>query len=362
MNAKELSNGLLRTIFILLGVSALFYLLYALFSLIIYIVIAIVIALMANPIVKFLNQRLKFKNTIAVITTLVLFLLMIVGFVFLFVPLILKQGDNLSLLDISSLEANYNRLMENLTLFLSSYNIDLQSILNPSQYTSSFNFNFVSKIFNNIIGVLGNLGMGLFSVLFITFFLLSEKHTIFNGFKFVLPDDQEAKVLTSIQKIRDLLSRYFLGLLLQLFIILVLYLVVFLIFGVENSFIIALLCAILNIIPYIGPLLGMLVASVLIMLSGMQMDFVSETLPKTLYVLIGLIIVQLIDNNVNQPLIFSKSTKSHPLEIFLVILAAGILLGITGMIIAVPVYTSLKVIGKEFLPENRIIKALTKKM
>lgn len=362
MNAKELSNGLLRTIFILLGISLLCYLIYALFSLVIYIVIAIILALMANPIVKFLKQRLKFKNTLAVITTLVLFLLLITGFVLLFVPLIIKQGENLSLLDIRSLETNYKRLMETISQFLSSRNIDLQSILNPVEYASSFNFNFVSKIFNNILGILGNLGMGLFSVLFISFFFLKEKHIIFNGFKSILPDNQEAKVLASIQKIRDLLSRYFLGLLLQIFIILVLYLVVFLIFGVENAFIIALLCAILNIIPYIGPLLGMIVASVLIMLSGLQADFVTETLPKTVYVIIGLIIVQLIDNNVNQPLIFSKSTKSHPLEIFLVILAAGILLGITGMIIAIPLYTCLKVIGKEFLPENRIIKALTKKI
>lgn len=362
MNAKELSNGLLRTIFILLGISLLCYLIYALFSLVIYIVIAIILALMANPIVKFLKQRLKFKNTLAVITTLVLFLLLITGFVLLFVPLIIKQGENLSLLDIRSLETNYKRLMETISQFLSSRNIDLQSILNPVEYASSFNFNFVSKIFNNILGILGNLGMGLFSVLFISFFLLKEKHTIFNGFKSILPDNQEEKVLISIQKIRDLLTRYFLGLLLQLFIILVLYLIVFLIFGVENAFIIALLCAILNIIPYIGPLLGMIVASVLIMLSGLQADFVTETLPKTVYVIIGLVIVQLIDNNVNQPLIFSKSTKSHPLEIFLVILAAGILLGITGMIIAIPLYTCLKVIGKEFLPENRIIKALTKKI
>src|SRR5690606_36021430 len=178
MNAKELSNGLLRTIFILLGISLLCYLIYALFSLVIYIVIAIILALMANPIVKFLKQRLKFKNTLAVITTLVLFLLLITGFVLLFVPLIIKQGENLSLLDIRSLETNYKRLMETISQFLSSRNIDLQSILNPVEYASSFNFNFVSKIFNNILGILGNLGMGLFSVLFISFFLLKEKHTI----------------------------------------------------------------------------------------------------------------------------------------------------------------------------------------
>jgi predicted PurR-regulated permease PerM len=130
---------------------------------------------MANPIVRFLNTRLKFKNTLAVTTTLILFLLLVTGIVLLFVPLIIKQGENLSLLDIRSLEMNYNLLIENISSFLSSYNIDLKSILNPAQYASSFNFNFISKIFNNILGILGNLGMGLFSVLFISFFLLKEK-------------------------------------------------------------------------------------------------------------------------------------------------------------------------------------------
>ena len=131
-----------------------------------------------------------------------------------------------------------------------------------------------------------------------------------------------------------------------------------------NALIIALLCAVFNIVPYVGPIIATFVAGILIMISsiGTGADFASETLPTTIYVLIGMFIVQLIDNNVSSPLIFSKSTNSHPLEIFLVILIAGILFGITGMIIAVPFYTSLKVIGKEFLPENKIIKALTKNL
>jgi predicted PurR-regulated permease PerM len=145
---------------------------------------------------------------------------------------------------------------------------------------------------------------------------------------------------------------------------LVLYFIVFLIFGVENALIIALLCAVFNIVPYVGPIIATFVAGILIMINsiGTGADFASETLPTTIYVLIGMLVVQLIDNNISSPLIFSKSTNSHPLEIFLVILIAGILFGITGMIIAVPFYTSLKVIGKEFLPENRIIKTLTKNL
>jgi predicted PurR-regulated permease PerM len=81
-----------------------------------------------------------------------------------------------------------------------------------------------------------------------------------------------------------------------------------------------------------------------------------------LYVLIGFYIVQLIDNNISQPLIFSNSTKSHPLEIFLVILIAGFISGILGMIVAVPLYTIIKVVAKEFFPDYKIVQVLTRKL
>ena len=91
-------------------------------------------------------------------------------------------------------------------------------------------------------------------------------------------------------------------------------------------------------------------------------DFQTTMLPSTIYLLIAFFVVKLIDNNVNQPLIFSNSTKSHPLEIFLVILIAGFISGIVGMIIAVPLYTIIKVIGKEFFPNNKVVQLITKNL
>ena len=97
----------------------------------------------------------------------------------------------------------------------------------------------------------------------------------------------------------------------------------------------------------------------LTMSSFLGADFSSVILPKSIYVMIGFVIGQLIDNFFSQPYIFSKSVKSHPLEIFFVILSAGTLLGPVGMIVAIPVYTAIKVILKEFLSENKIVKSLT---
>jgi predicted PurR-regulated permease PerM len=359
MIAREFSNGILRTIAILLSIAFVLFLCYQLSTIIVYLLIAVVFSLIANPIVRFLRNKLKFKNTLAVISTLLFFIVFIISFIMLFVPLLLSQGQNLSLLDINSLEANYYNILESIKIYLAQHNIDINHLIATSNLTSSLNFEFIPKIFNGILSTVGSFGMGLASVFFISFFLLKENDEVYIAFTNILPKKQKIKIIDSLSKIKELLSRYFIGLLVQLTIILILYIIVFLIFGIQNAFIIALLCAVLNIIPYVGPLLGMIVASILILISGIGSDFVNETIPNLSYVLIGMFIVQLIDNNLSQPIIFSKSTKSHPLEIFLVILASGILFGITGMIIAVPTYTALKVIAKAFFPNNSLIKQLT---
>jgi predicted PurR-regulated permease PerM len=362
MTSKTLALGIVKAVGILLASSLLLFFFYQIATIIIYCIIAIVISLILHPLVNFLKGRFKFINTFAVITSLFITFLIISGFVLLFVPLLLAQGENLSLLDVSSLEQNYHIMIHNITVFLDSYNINSKQLIQSSKLTSFSTFEFIPNFINSIFNTIGNFSMGFASVLFITFFILKESDMFYANFKTLLPENQKEKVINSIYEINRLLSRYFIGLLLQLSIIMILYLVVFLIFGVENSIIIALLCAIFNIVPYVGPLIASVVAGLLIMTSGIGSgaDFTTETLPTAIYVLIGMSVVQVIDNNFSSPLIFSKSTNSHPLEIFLVILIAGVLFGITGMIIAVPFYTSLKVIGKEFFPENKFIKALTK--
>ena len=225
---------------------------------------------------------------------------------------------------------------------------------------SKFNLEFIPNFLNSLIGILSSFGMGIASVLFITFFFLKDKQLMVDGLKQLIPDNHESQILNSFEKINHLLSRYFIGLLLQLFIVFVLYAIVLLFFGIENAIVIAFLCAILNIIPYVGPLIASVLAAILTMMSNLGGDFQTQVLPLTIYILIGFWVVQIIDNNVSQPLIFSKSVSSHPLEIFLVILIAGFLFGIVGMILAVPTFTILKVIAKEFFPENKIVRLLTK--
>lgn len=124
----------------------------------------------------------------------------------------------------------------------------------------------------------------------------------------------------------------------------------------------ALIAAIFNLIPYLGPLIGCLLMLAITITGNLEMEFSSIILPKLIYILVGYIFIQLIDNFVNQPIIFGTSVRSHPLEIFLAILIMGILFGIGGLIAAVPFYTAIKVIAKEFLSEYKIVQSLTKEI
>lgn len=360
ISSKIIANGILRALGIALGIYILLMFLYKIQAVIIYLFIAIIVAMIASPVVAFLKRKLKFPHIAAVITTLFFFICLMAGFIMLFVPLIITQSENLSLLDTAKLEQDFINLINQVNGYLSQHDIDTEKLINESELTSKLNFNFIPEFINSLLGVLSGFGIGFASVLFITFFFLKDRKIMDTGFRKILPDAHEEKILSSLRKIDYLLSRYFIGLILQMTILFILYLIVLLIFGVQNAFIIAFITAFLNIIPYVGPLIATILVIVLTMLGLMGPETQGEMLTTTLYVVIGYSIAQVIDNNVSAPLIFSNSVNSHPLEIFLVILASGFVFGILGMIIAVPLYTIIKVVAKEFFPRNKIVKMLTK--
>tara|TARA_R110002073_G_scaffold72537_1_gene177751 strand:+ start:791769 stop:792851 length:1083 start_codon:yes stop_codon:yes gene_type:complete len=358
MNSKTITNGILRALGVIVGILLLLYFLYEIRSVIIYIIIAAVLALIGRPIIRFLKRKLKFPNTLAVVTTMALFLAMLFGLISMFIPLIIKQGQNLSLLDINQLESNLEDILNQANAYFSSRGINILDQLKSVDVFS--NFKAVPNLLNSVIGAVGSLSIGLFSVLFIVFFLMKDNQLLHRGLMALVPDNTEGRFTASLAKIEDLLSRYFIGLVTQITILFVLYTIILLIFGVENAVVIAFLCALLNLIPYVGPLIGGALMLILTMTSHLDQDFTTQIVPTTIYVLIGYLIVQMIDNFVSQPKIFSQATKAHPLEIFLIIIIGGLLFGIIGMIVAVPVYTALKVILKEFLSDNKIVKSLTK--
>jgi len=362
ITSRTISNGILRALATILIIGIVLYFLYSIQTVIVYLCVSLLLCLLANPLILFLKNKLKFSNTMAATTTIILFILLIVGFILLFVPLIISQANNLALLDTAHLQTKFMETERNLEEYFNIQHIDLNKVIKDSKLTSVLDFSYFTGFINSIINFMADMGMGLVSVFFITFFFIKDQAIFKDQARRILPASNEDKIINSITKINHMLTRYFIGLLLQLIVVFVLYLIVLLIFGNKNAFVIAFLCAILNIIPYLGPIIGTTLAGILTMISMIGQDFQSEILPKTIYVVIGFLIVQAIDNNVSQPIISSKSVNSHPLEIFLIILISGITFGIVGMIIAVPAFTMIKVILKEFFPNNKIVSVLTERI
>ncbi|MFH4968224.1 AI-2E family transporter [Gaetbulibacter sp. M240] len=360
MNSNTISNGILKAVAIIFGIALLVYLLYDIRSVISYVAIAAVISLIGRPIVLFLVQKLKFKNTIAVVATIVLLLSIFLGLMSLFIPLVLKQGQNLSLLNINDLQNNIENLYTEIVNYFNLKQIDIEQSLKASNLLDNLDYSIIPNFLNTVISSLGSFSIGLFSVLFISFFFLKDSHLLESGLTVFIPEDKEMRWKKSYVKIKDLLSRYFVGLILQILVLFIIYTIGLLVVGIDNAIVIAFLCALFNLIPYLGPLIGLVIMVTLTMTSNLGMNFSDVILPKTLGVLVIFAIGQVVDNFFSQPIIYSKSVKSHPLEIFLVILIAGILFGIVGLIIAIPTYTSIKVILKEFLSENKIVKKLTR--
>ncbi len=357
MKPKELTRGIIQAFLIIILLIGLYQVIVSIQTVIYYLLIAAVVSLIGRPIVQLL-KRIKFGNTFSSVTTIAILMTTFFGIVSLLLPVIFEQAKNLSLLNVNAFEATATKLINELSIYLREYGIDLQSWVDRS--LAEVDYSFLPDAINTVLNGLSGFTIGVFSVIFISFFFLRDSGLLERMVMVFVADKNVKRVEKSILSIKNLLSRYFIGLLVQITVLFIIYTLVLLIFGIPNAVTIALVCALLNIIPYLGPIIGTVLIIFLTMTSNLDASFASVTLPKTIYVFVGFTVGQLIDNFLTQPYVFSTSVKSHPLEIFIIILIGGLLFGPLGMIIAVPSYTALKVIFKEFYAHNKIVKALTK--
>ena len=353
-------NSLFKSIFYLISLILIGYIIYELKIIAGYVIIASILTLLARPVVKLLTSKLKFGSTLASIVAISFILIVISGVISLLIPLVLEQGKNLSLLNVNAFQDKINTLYIEFNGYLNKFNIDLSQSLIDIEGLTKNSVEAIPVLLNSVGSILGSITLGILSVIFITFFLLKDGEYFEKLFTQLFPTKMKKRIEKSLIEIKVLLSRYFLGLLFQITILFTIYTIILLIFGVKDAVVIAFLCALLNLIPYIGPFIGIILMSFLTMTSYLGEDFSSVIIPKTVYVIIGYVFAQLIDNFLSQPYIFSNSIKSHPLEIFLVILSGGILFGIVGMILAIPLYTVIKVFLKVFFSNNALVKKLTK--
>ena len=356
MDSRELVKSFIKISLLILII----YLTYELRLGILYLFISLILTLIVSPVNKLFLNRVKVGNTFSSlisISVLISFFSLLIG---LFVPILTKQGNSLSLLNTKEFRGNLEAIVVSVTDYFESQQLSVLEFISDLNIMSEVDFSFVTKLFNSIISQIGSLSIGILSVLFITFFLLKDGNKLLSSLLNLLPVKERGKINLSLSKIENLLSRYFTGVLLQITILFIFYLILLLVLGIENSFAIAFICAILNIIPYLGPIISIILMIILSVNSNLDSFIVNDFIYNSIYLFLGFSFIQLIDNFFLQPYIFSSSIKSHPLEVFIVILSSGLLFGVLGLIIAIPFYTSLKVVFLSFFDIRKIISDFIK--
>jgi len=361
-----------KNVIVALAVILFGFLVYYFSYIVTYILIAAVLALIGRPLVsKF--QKIRYrrfyigKSAAAFLTLLTLWLGLICFFWFL-IPLVVSEVDQLSTINMQDVITYLNNALAQFKISFPQFasNIPVTGNLDTyieAQLKGFLNVGEVSRVFGSVATVLGNIFMMIFSVSFILFFFLKEEGLFGNWILVLAPVKYESRVSLVMEKVGNLLKRYLIGMMLQILGVMFLSIVGFTIAGMGfgHAVVVGVFAGILNVIPYIGPWIGALFGLVVAVANNLNSSFTEVTLPLMFWVVVVVMIVQFIDNMVLQTVIYSNSVNAHPLEIFFVILMAGGIAGIPGMILAIPVYTVIRVIAGEFLSEFKIVQQLSPK-
>ena len=348
-----IAKGIVKAVFSLLAIILIVWFLYTIKTVLAYLLIALVVSLVGRPLKSFLSKRFKLKDTLASALSLLFILGIFITLFAIFVPLILKQAQNLSALNIDDFQQKMTLLLNSIKDYLHQKNINLLDKFSLNNVFSEINLKILPQLVNSIISFLGNFVIGFFAVSFIAFFMLKDNQLTSNFLFKLIPDDDKQQFQEVFTKIKDMLSRYFIGISIQISIIFVLYTLLLNILNVENATFIALLAALMNLVPYIDPIVGWIIMISLSMTSELQLLTPHQLMILARNISIGYVLIQMWDAFVDVPLIYSKSVKAHPLEIFLVIMIAGSLFGVLGMLVAVPSYTMMRIFLKEFYEEYK---------
>ena len=204
--------------------------------------------------------------------------------------------------------------------------------------------------------------IGLFSVVFISFFFLKEEQLFSKIILLFVPERYADRTSTVLEETKVLLSRYFSGICIQLLLMMTMEVIGLSIFKVPNALLIGCFGGLMNIIPYVGPLIGATVGALIGVSSIISMGNYNDIVPMAITIVCVFSAANMVDNFVVQPFVFSNRVKAHPLEIFFVVLMAGSLAGVPGMVLAIPTYTVIRVFAKQFLVKFRVVQKLTQNL
>ncbi|MCE3258890.1 MAG: pheromone autoinducer 2 transporter [Bacteroidetes bacterium] len=351
----------------IIGIIALILFAYLFFKIVIYLMISLVLFLVGYPL-TYRIERLRFgkrkiPDGIAALITIVVILGVITALFFAIIPPLITEINFLSGLNFYDvlrnvldqfpvIKANLLKLGDEEDL-KQNITAEVNRFINPGN---------IESVLNNIFNYFGTIFGGTLCVLFITFFLLKDEQIVKQSLLTIAPAGHEGAMREIFKTSKRMLSKYFAGLFLDMFIVGTLVMISMTILGIKNALIISFAAAVLNVIPYIGSVIVMIIA-IFLGVSGCistgNYELIGPTINKIFFTLLS---INLIDGFIIQPYIFSNSVKAHPLEIFIITLMAAILGGIFGMVIALPVYTLIRIIAKEFLTHLKFFKKISENL
>lgn len=348
----------------IIGITSVILLSFLFFKILIYITISFLVFLLGYPLKQKLNIiklfGKKLPNTLSAFISLGLIFSVFIGVFFLIIPPLIKEVSFLSELKFYDVLNNILNQFPNLKqAFLkvgseedlkNSISIKLTQLLNTSNFGDVLKNTF--KYFGSFLG-------GALCTLFISFFLLKDIELIRENLLSIFPTKNEKSIREVLKLSKKMLSNYFISLIIDMFIVGGTVMFLLTIFGIKNALLIAFCAGILNVIPYIGSIITMIIAICLGVSNCISIGSYESIGPTIQTIFFTLLIINLIDALVLQPYLFSNSVKAHPLEIFIVTLMAGTLGGIFGMVLALPLYTIIRIISKQFFSNFKFLKKIS---
>lgn len=305
-------------------------------NLVVYAVIAIVLSYLLDPVVNRL-QAAGMNRTLGVALTLATVILVIVWISTSIIPIIANQmamlTSQLSMENIRFIADQIeNQLIENFEFLPPGF---LQE--NVTRLSENlFDTGRLPDILSNLIGIFTNLFAAFLVIPFATFFFLKDGTKIRRDLLQLVPNKYFETTLSLIDKVETRLGIYFRGVMLQSLLVALFSWAFLSIAGLSNAASVGITIGVANTIPYFGPIIGYILS---IIVSIIETGDFSLIIPC----LLAVFLVQILDNVVFQPLIFSKSADMHPVAILFIILIGAETAGILGMLVAIPIATTLKI-------------------
>jgi predicted PurR-regulated permease PerM len=295
-------------------------------------VMAFFISIMLLPLFRFFRKR-KLPEAISILLPIVLVIIVSALIVWLFFS------------QISSLLKDYKKIEQNLTIHLDALQLWISRVFG---FSPTEQVQFIKQQSSRLFSYAGNIVSGaagsatgillFFGLLPIYVYLIIMYRGIF--LKFLLmcfAHKEHSKVKEVMGQVEKMGKKYLLGLLIQLCYITILLWGLLAIFGIEHALLIGIIFAFLNLIPYLGALIGNILG-VLITLAS------SDRIVDILFVLGAITLVQFLDNNILMPRIVGSQVRLNALTSIVGIIIAGTMTGVSGMFLALPVLAVLKII------------------